>query len=56
MKEDISKVDGIPITRLKNLCILKPGTKLFKFVPLAMPAKDLSAKPAEPAGERRKSN
>ena len=56
MKEDYIKVDGILTPLLKNSTTLKPGTKLFKFVPPAMPAKDLSAKPAEPAGKRRKFN
>ncbi len=40
MKEDIIKVDGIPITRLKNTCALKPWTKLFKFVPAVTLTKD----------------
>ena len=40
MKEDIIKVDGIPITRLKNTCALKPWTKLFKFVPVVTATED----------------
>ena len=40
MKEDIIKVDGIPITRLKNTCALKPWTKLFKFVPAVTATKN----------------
>ena len=40
MKEDIVKVDNISIPRLKNTCVLKPGTKLFKFVPVVTATKD----------------